>query len=224
MAGEYLTPHLPRGADARLFMQRINELQMLLHSHTVNLARDDEARPVVNGLWLWGGGTLTSATAPFDLIAADDFLTRALAQQSGVTPIATPKTLAELSPVPSRSGRAGSGRRGFFRRPRRAGYTNGAELVSALAASQMAWGRIKQLRLQLIGQHAATLTPPQVLAHLALTRSSAGHRNLTHARSDDGLAFEQSPRRTVGFVISWVGNHRGEQRGLIRTNAGGRRP
>lgn len=158
MAGEYLTPHLPRGADARLFMQRINELQMLLHSHTVNLIRDDDARPVVNGLWLWGGGTLTSTTAPFDLIAADDFLTRALAQHSGVAPIATAKTLAELSPCNHALVVLGQAEEDFS--------ADLAEQVMKMEQnwfqpllSQMAWGRIKQLRLQLIGQHAAMLTP-----------------------------------------------------------------
>ena len=52
--GELLRPHLPRGRDARLVERWMNELQMLLHAHPVNQAREERRLPPVNLVWLWG--------------------------------------------------------------------------------------------------------------------------------------------------------------------------
>ena len=38
------------------FRTRLNELQMLLHAHPVNQAREARGELSVNSLWLWGGG------------------------------------------------------------------------------------------------------------------------------------------------------------------------
>lgn len=53
-----IDPLLPRGADAMRFRAQLNELQMLLHEHPVNLAREAHGALPVNSVWLWGGGTL----------------------------------------------------------------------------------------------------------------------------------------------------------------------
>lgn len=47
---------LPQGADALQFRTWLNELQMLLHEHPVNLAREARGELPANSLWLWGGG------------------------------------------------------------------------------------------------------------------------------------------------------------------------
>ena len=52
--GELLRPNLPRGRDARLVERWMNELQMLLHTHPVNSAREERRLPPVNLVWLWG--------------------------------------------------------------------------------------------------------------------------------------------------------------------------
>ncbi len=39
---------------------RTNEIQMLLHDHSVNLAREAAGVVPINGLWLWGGGSLNN--------------------------------------------------------------------------------------------------------------------------------------------------------------------
>jgi hypothetical protein len=158
MGGEYLTPNLPRGADARLFLQRINEIQMLMHSHPLNLARDNEGRPPVNGLWLWGGGILPAATAKFDLIAADDFAARAMALHVGTPSCPQPRSWAELKP----------GNRALVVLTQPEAEASG-DLVARLAQLERDWfqpllhqlflGRIRQLRLDLIGHQAALLTP-----------------------------------------------------------------
>lgn len=54
MIGEALRPNLPRGKDARTVERWMNELQMLLFTHPVNIAREDRGLPPVNVIWLWG--------------------------------------------------------------------------------------------------------------------------------------------------------------------------
>ncbi|MEO7255150.1 MAG: hypothetical protein ABIZ64_13050 [Casimicrobium sp.] len=51
--GELLRPNLPRGRDARLVERWMNEMQMLLHSHVVNVAREERRLPPINLAWLW---------------------------------------------------------------------------------------------------------------------------------------------------------------------------
>jgi hypothetical protein len=53
--------HLPRGADAVAWRRWQNEIQMLLHEHPVNEAREAQGRPPVTGIWFWGGGRLADA-------------------------------------------------------------------------------------------------------------------------------------------------------------------
>jgi hypothetical protein len=160
MSGEYLTPNLPRGADARLFMQRINEVQMLLHTHPVNLARESQARPAINGLWLWGGGTLAAGQAKLDLIVADTFECRAVAHHAGIQFEAQPKKLAELAP----------GDRSLVVLTQPENEWDG-DLAARLAQLEQDWfeplmkrlnrGGIARLRLDLVGHQAVTLTPLQ---------------------------------------------------------------
>ncbi|MBW8328377.1 MAG: hypothetical protein K0M48_04245 [Thiobacillus sp.] len=55
-AGCDIAPLQPQGLDAMRFRTRLNELQMLLHDHPVNQAREERGELSVNSLWLWGGG------------------------------------------------------------------------------------------------------------------------------------------------------------------------
>ena len=61
--GELLRPNLPRGRDARLVERWMNELQMLLHAHPVNIAREERRLPAVNFVWLWGFGSTSKVDA-----------------------------------------------------------------------------------------------------------------------------------------------------------------
>ena len=96
MVGEYVTPHLPRGEDAPRFLRLINEVQMLLHSHPVNLAREAAGQATVNGLWIWGGGMLPIVIPRFDLVAGDAFELQAMAQLCGVSFMPQPPALIDL--------------------------------------------------------------------------------------------------------------------------------
>jgi len=62
--GRDIDPLLPQGGDAMRFRAQLNELQMLLHEHPVNQAREARGDLPVNSLWLWGGGRLPVTCAP----------------------------------------------------------------------------------------------------------------------------------------------------------------
>ena len=61
VTGQPVSACLPEGEGAGDWLRRINELQMLLNSHAVNQQRARHGRPLINGLWLWGGGALPSS-------------------------------------------------------------------------------------------------------------------------------------------------------------------
>ncbi len=75
---------LPRGPESMAWHALANELQMLLHAHPVNAARESRGEPPINGVWFWGAGRLSPPAArPFQHVASDDPLARGLAQASG---------------------------------------------------------------------------------------------------------------------------------------------
>lgn len=83
---------LPKGDDSLQWMRRLNEAQMLLHGHPVNAAREDAGRPLVNSVWLWGGGDAPVADeAPYGLVFTDDDTVAALSAPARVEP--APDTL-----------------------------------------------------------------------------------------------------------------------------------
>lgn len=96
-AGQDIDALLPHGQDAGHWAAVLNELQMLLHEHPVNQAREQRGEPTINSLWLWGGGVLPlSAQAQADVVYADDALALGLARYSGVTGHAVPEYLGDL--------------------------------------------------------------------------------------------------------------------------------
>lgn len=56
--GRPIFDHLPRGADGKTWQRWQNEIQMLLHTHPVNAAREARGAAAITGLWFWGGGRL----------------------------------------------------------------------------------------------------------------------------------------------------------------------
>ena len=94
--GGAIEARLARGPEAMRWQAFANELQMLLHDHPVNLARESRGELPVNSVWLWGAGRLPPRPArpparaparplarPFQHVAASDPLARGLAQASG---------------------------------------------------------------------------------------------------------------------------------------------
>ena len=75
----------------------LNEVQMFLHGHPVNERRQNEGKPAINSLWLWGTGSLPTIERPaFDAISASHPLASGLALASGLTPRPCPASLGEL--------------------------------------------------------------------------------------------------------------------------------
>ena len=76
--GRDINPLLPQGEDARTFRTLLNELQMLLFDHPVNLAREARGELPINSLWLWGGGHKPAAYSAGMPLYAQDAGARAL--------------------------------------------------------------------------------------------------------------------------------------------------
>jgi hypothetical protein len=55
-AGHDLWAYLPRGDDAVRLRSLTSEIEMWLFDHAVNRRRRETQQPVINALWLWGGG------------------------------------------------------------------------------------------------------------------------------------------------------------------------
>lgn len=76
---------LPAGRDARHWHRFLNEVQMLFHDHPVNRAREARGRPLINSLWLWGGGNaLAAASSDWQQIWCADVAMKGLAWLNGI--------------------------------------------------------------------------------------------------------------------------------------------
>lgn len=76
---------LPAGHEARDWHRFMNEVQMLFHDHPVNRAREARNRPLINSLWLWGGGSPIAAVASdWQQIWCADAALRGLAGLNGI--------------------------------------------------------------------------------------------------------------------------------------------
>ncbi len=83
--GQPMGLHLPTGRDAPKWASRLTEIQMLLHTHAVNEARETSRKVPINGLWVWGGGVLpTMPPSAFHTVYGDDVLAYGLAHCADV--------------------------------------------------------------------------------------------------------------------------------------------
>jgi hypothetical protein len=76
---------LPQGKDEAHWHQIFNELQMFLHAHPLNEAREARNELPINSLWLWGAGSSVAAhPSGYMQIAADDELAQMFAAYAQV--------------------------------------------------------------------------------------------------------------------------------------------
>ncbi len=104
VAGNNIDEFLPVGADSIYWHGVCNEIQMVLHNHAVNEAREALGNPPVNSVWLWGGGRRPKIAGKlFVHVWTDDCLAKGLALTSGTGLSSLPQNaqawLAQ-SPVP----------------------------------------------------------------------------------------------------------------------------
>jgi hypothetical protein len=91
--GDSIDAHLPRGTQAVHWHALANELQMLLHQHPANDAREARGEIPVNGIWAWGAGRMAPIERkPFRLVVADDTLALGLARACGAASASPPAT------------------------------------------------------------------------------------------------------------------------------------
>lgn len=102
--GRNVHPLLPRGPDYKAWHTRLNELQILLHTSPVNVARASRGQLPVNSVWFWGGGQLPQpGPVEWVEVASDDPLSLGLARLTGVPGGPVPENGSELN-VPPVSG------------------------------------------------------------------------------------------------------------------------
>lgn len=74
---------LPSGVNSIAWHKILNEIQMLLHEHRVNQARELRGELIINSVWLWGGGNMPqSIQSPFTHVWSNDEFSHALALAS----------------------------------------------------------------------------------------------------------------------------------------------
>jgi hypothetical protein len=94
---------LPVGADAARWRRWLSEMQMLLHEHAANAAREARGRVPVTGIWISDGGRLGrtppgSDSEMFATPGAGGDVARGLARAAGSTAGATPASFSALPP------------------------------------------------------------------------------------------------------------------------------
>lgn len=162
VVGEYLTPHLPRGRDANRLMRLVNEAQMLMHEHPVNLRREADGRPSVNGLWLWGGGVFPTAAPTampiVERVTSDDAEVQAMARAAGIQSGSSPARLRDLGDparisnalVTLSPGREGFGLEDYLAKLERDWFKP--------LLRNLAFGRIRRLRLDLLTRPSLSIS------------------------------------------------------------------
>ncbi len=85
VTGKDIHRSLPTGAGAQRWHKVLNEIQMALHEHPVNEAREARGDPPINSVWLWGAGRLPAGgSAHWQSVTADDPLACGYAQLAGL--------------------------------------------------------------------------------------------------------------------------------------------
>ncbi len=91
IAGASLHDYLPFGEHGKRWHGILNEIQMLLHDHPVNTAREARGEPPVNSVWFWGGGYLPPlAQKKWTQVWSDAIVTQGLAKLSQVPSVSVP--------------------------------------------------------------------------------------------------------------------------------------
>jgi hypothetical protein len=98
--GRRLIASLPRGSDARIWKRWQNEIEMLLHEHPVNAAREARNLPPVTGVWFSGGGcSMDVGALPPTCVSAPDTrlgdLAHGIARRSAAASTCAHDALAE---------------------------------------------------------------------------------------------------------------------------------
>lgn len=93
-AGNDINAFLPYGKAQGQWHAVLNEIQMLLHAHPVNVERTAQGLPAINSVWLWGGGELPQTLhADLNAVYSAEPLARGLAKRAAVPVLQPPPAL-----------------------------------------------------------------------------------------------------------------------------------
>ncbi len=97
MPGANVFDHLVLGKTLTNWRAVLNEIQMLLHAHPINEARQSRGEVAINGLWFWGAGKLPTQAAPRpSLVVSDDPIAIGVSRWFGIKVLPTSSTLESL--------------------------------------------------------------------------------------------------------------------------------
>ena len=89
--GRDIHPRLPQGRDGKIWRSALNEIQILLHTASVNVEREKNGKLPINSVWFWGGGQLPRPKpVSWAQVWSTDSLCRALAHLAGIPEEPTP--------------------------------------------------------------------------------------------------------------------------------------
>ncbi len=84
VVGRDIHPFLPCGLEGKSWHTTLNEIQILLHTTTVNSEREQNGKLPINSLWFWGGGQLPRITsASWTQVWSNEPISLSLARLSG---------------------------------------------------------------------------------------------------------------------------------------------
>lgn len=148
--------HQPQGADV-LHWQRITiEVQMLLHAHPVNQAREARGELPAGSLWLWGGGCATPLRAAFDAVGGDGDTALAFARAAGIAQVASLESLLQTKGANGlwlNETMSGAQQRGDYHAWREAALQLEQDCASLLQA--LRGGRLQRLTLEVLSVNGA---------------------------------------------------------------------
>jgi hypothetical protein len=178
LAGRDIGEGLLQGKAAAQWHALLNEVQMLFHGHPVNRAREERGEPLVNSIWLWGGGWLPSRmTATVSEVFADSPMLRGLALLAGIPVRGIPGNATELAT----EARSGLALVWLDRLERAACYGDMEAWSDGLRQLEVTWfepllellqrGRIGVLALHIPGRGCYEITRRRLYAFWKLRRS-----------------------------------------------------
>lgn len=139
----------------------LTEIQMVLHEHPLNEAREARGEPAINSLWLWGGGAAPrEAAARWRSVTSDDPLALGLARSASLRGEAPATAAAWLARMPE------EGRHlvvlDALRGPARLGDEEG--FVARLAALEQEWfapalAALRSARIGMLTVHVPDAAP-----------------------------------------------------------------
>jgi hypothetical protein len=101
VAGRDIHPYLPKGKDSKAWHTVLNEIQILLHTASVNAERESRGELPINSLWFWGSGRLPDIRAvEWTQIYSEEPVSLALARLSETPSQALPSGFGDWQRQP----------------------------------------------------------------------------------------------------------------------------